>query len=76
VRRLLAVAVFGFVFAAVGMVPAHAADVATTIVVDQGLVTEFRREPYSIAGLASFAEGPHGELYAISIFGAIYRLVR
>jgi glucose/arabinose dehydrogenase len=47
-----------------------------TIVVDQGLVTEFRREPYSIAGLASFAEGPHGELYAVSIFGAIYRLVR
>ena len=30
----------------------------------------------SIAGLASFAEGPHGELYAVSIFGAIYRLVR
>ena len=47
-----------------------------TIVVDQGLVTEYRREPYSIAGLASFAEGPHGELYAVSIFGAIYRLVR
>ncbi len=47
-----------------------------TIVVDQGLVTEYRREPFSIAGLASFAEGPHGELYAVSIFGAIYRLVR
>jgi hypothetical protein len=45
-----------------------------TIVVDQGLVTEFRREPYSIAGLASFAEGPHGELYAVSHGGTIYRL--
>jgi len=47
-----------------------------TIVVDQGLVTEYRREPFSVAGLSSFAEGPHGELYAVSIFGAIYRLVR
>ncbi len=47
-----------------------------TIVVDQGLVTEYRREPYSIAGLASFAEGPRGELYAVSMFGAIYRLVK
>ena len=47
-----------------------------TIVVDQGLVTEYRREPFSIGGLASFAEGPRGELYAVSIFGAIYRLVR
>jgi hypothetical protein len=38
-RRLITVAVFGLVFAAVGMVPAHAADVATTIVIDQGTVT-------------------------------------
>lgn len=38
-RRLLAVAVFGLVFTAVGMVPAHAADVATTIIIDQGTVT-------------------------------------
>jgi glucose/arabinose dehydrogenase len=47
-----------------------------TIVVDQGLVTEFRREPFSIAGLSSFAEGPRGELYAVSFSGAIYQLVR
>ena len=38
-RRLLAVAVFAFVFAAIGMVPAHAAEVATTIVVDHATVT-------------------------------------
>lgn len=39
-RRLLAVAILGFVFTAVGVEPAHAGDdVATTIVVDQGAVT-------------------------------------
>lgn len=38
-KRLLAVTVFGFMLTAVGMLPARAADVATTIVVDQGTVT-------------------------------------
>ncbi|MGH2920931.1 MAG: PQQ-dependent sugar dehydrogenase [Gaiellaceae bacterium] len=47
-----------------------------TLVVQEGVVTEFQREPFSIGGLASFAEGPRGELYAVSYFGAIYRLVR
>ena len=47
-----------------------------TIVVDQGVVTEYRREPFSIGGLSSFAEGSRGELYAVSYFGVIYRLVR
>jgi hypothetical protein len=39
-RRLLTVVTFGLVLTAVGIAPAHAADdVATTIVVDQGIVT-------------------------------------
>jgi glucose/arabinose dehydrogenase len=47
-----------------------------TLVVDGGLVTEYQREPYSLPGLTSFAESPRGELYAMSYFGKIYRLVR
>ena len=47
-----------------------------TLVVDGGVVTEYQREPFSIPGLTSFAEGPRGELYAMSYFGTIYRLVR
>ena len=38
-KRLVSVAVFAFVFAAIGMIPAHAAEVATTIVVDHATVT-------------------------------------
>jgi hypothetical protein len=38
-RRLFAAVIFGVVLAAVGIAPAHAADVATTIVVDPGTVT-------------------------------------
>jgi glucose/arabinose dehydrogenase len=47
-----------------------------TLVVEDGVVTEFQREPFSIPGLDSFAESPRGELYAVSYFGAVYRLVR
>jgi hypothetical protein len=38
-RRLLAIATFGFVFAATGIAPAHAADVKTSITVDQDTAT-------------------------------------
>jgi glucose/arabinose dehydrogenase len=47
-----------------------------TLVVEGGIVTEYQREPFSIPALSSFAEGPRGELYAISFLGTIYRLVR
>ena len=42
----------------------------------EGVVTEYQREPFSIPGLTSFAEGRSGELYAVSFLGAIYQLVR
>lgn len=38
-RRLVAIATFGLVFAATGVAPAHAADLPTTVTVDQGTVT-------------------------------------
>ena len=38
-RRLVAIAAFGLVFAATGVAPAHAADLSTTVTVDQGTVT-------------------------------------
>ena len=47
-----------------------------TMLVENGSVVEYQREPFSIPALASFAEGPQGELYAVSFAGAIYRLVR
>ena len=47
-----------------------------TLVVTDGVLTDYRREAFSIPGVASFAEGPRGELYAVSYFGTIYRLVR
>ena len=47
-----------------------------TMLVENGSVVEHQREPFSIPALASFAEGPQGELYAVSFAGAIYRLVR
>jgi glucose/arabinose dehydrogenase len=47
-----------------------------SLIISEGAVTHFQREPFSVPGVASFAEGPRGELYAVSYLGAIYRLVR
>jgi glucose/arabinose dehydrogenase len=47
-----------------------------SLTLTDGVLTEFQREPFSIPGLDSFAEGRRGELYAVSFFGAIYQLVR
>jgi glucose/arabinose dehydrogenase len=46
-----------------------------SLVAADGVVLQFQREAFSIPALASFAEGPRGELYAISFLGKIYRLV-
>jgi glucose/arabinose dehydrogenase len=35
-----------------------------------------RREPFRVPSLSSFGEGPTGEVYAVSLEGAIYRLSR
>jgi glucose/arabinose dehydrogenase len=35
-----------------------------------------RLEPFKVASLSSFGEGPTGELYLVSLDGAIYRLAR
>jgi glucose/arabinose dehydrogenase len=38
--------------------------------------TQVRNEPFDISGLSSFGEDPRGELYATSLNGVVYRLVR
>jgi glucose/arabinose dehydrogenase len=38
--------------------------------------TEVRNEPFRISGLSSFGEDARGELYATSLDGVVYRLVR
>jgi glucose/arabinose dehydrogenase len=38
--------------------------------------TQMRNEPFSINGLSSFGEDARGELYAASLNGVVYRLVR
>jgi len=42
--------------------------------VSGGEARNLRREPFRIAGLTSFGEGPAGELYATSGDGVLYRL--
>jgi glucose/arabinose dehydrogenase len=47
------------------------------IVVESGRVTQFRDLGVRVPGLvASFAEGPSGELYVLSLSGGIYRIDR
>jgi hypothetical protein len=41
-----------------------------------GRATDVRRESFRIAGLSSFGEDARGELYATSLNGGVYRLVR
>jgi glucose/arabinose dehydrogenase len=47
-----------------------------TMVVEGGVVTEYQRERFSIPAVSSFAEGPRGDLYAVSFLGTIHQLVR
>jgi glucose/arabinose dehydrogenase len=44
--------------------------------VHSGRATEVRREPFTIPGLSSFGEDARGELYATSLTGQVWRLVR
>jgi len=41
----------------------------------EGRLHGARREPVRVPGLSSFGEGATGELYAVSLQGAIYRLI-
>ena len=48
-------------------------DVSSLRVVD-GKATDVRREPFSVSSLSSFGEDARGELYLVSLDGAIFRL--
>lgn len=39
-----------------------------------GKATDVRREPFRVSSLSSFGEGARGELYLVSLAGAIFRL--
>ncbi len=41
-----------------------------------GRATSVRREALNVSGLSSFGQDTHGELYAVSLEGRIYRLAR
>jgi glucose/arabinose dehydrogenase len=42
---------------------------------ENGAVTDVRREPFTIPNLSTFGEDARGELYAASLEGRVYRLV-
>jgi glucose/arabinose dehydrogenase len=44
--------------------------------VADGRATDVRREPFNIPGLSSFGEDARGELYATSLNGRVFKLVR
>jgi glucose/arabinose dehydrogenase len=48
-------------------------DVLSLRVVD-GKATDVRREPFSVSSLSSFGEDARGELYLVSLDGAVYKL--
>ena len=41
-----------------------------------GTATDVRREPFNVPDLSTFGEDAHGELYAASHAGRIYKFVR
>jgi hypothetical protein len=48
-------------------------DVSSFRVVD-GEATDVRREPFRLSELSSFGEDARGELYLVSLLGAIYKV--
>jgi glucose/arabinose dehydrogenase len=44
--------------------------------ISNGRAVENRREAFTISSLSSFGEGANGDVYAVSLGGAIYKLVR
>jgi glucose/arabinose dehydrogenase len=47
-----------------------------SLVVRDGKATSVKRHAFTVPALASFGEGPTGELYLVSLSGTVYRLAR